>query len=130
VELDRQLFKQAFHNIIKNGLEVEEKTADLRVRISTRCLSREKAFKDYGDRIELSGAETLAEITIEDNGPGIPKEDIDKLFSPFHSTKENGIGLGLSIAWKIVKAHGGDIVIRSQLGKGTRFSIIVPVSSH
>ncbi len=130
VELDRQLFRQAFHNIIKNGLEVDGKSTDLKVKISTRRLSRKEAFKRYGDRIELSGTETLAEIIIEDNGPGIPEENIDKLFSPFHSTKENGIGLGLSIAWKIVKAHGGDIMIESKLGKGTRFSIIMPVSTE
>lgn len=127
VELDRRLFKQAIYNLMKNGLEAGGEGSE--IRITTGRLPLVKAQKDYRNRLELSGTETLAEIMIEDNGSGISKDDIDKLFSPFYSTKENGIGLGLSIAWKIIKAHGGDISAVSKAGQGTRFSIVLPLET-
>jgi len=125
VDIDRQLFKQAIINLVKNSYEACGN--DARVCIMTGILPLARAQKEYGDKFELAAGETLAQITIEDNGPGIPEEDVGKIFSPFFSTKENGTGLGLSIAWKIVKAHGGDLSATSQVGKGTRFSILLPV---
>jgi PAS domain S-box-containing protein len=127
VDLDRQLFKQAIYNLMKNGLEAGGKESG--ITIATSRLPLAKAQRDYANRLELSGTETLAEIVIEDNGSGIAKDDIDKLFSPFYSTKENGIGLGLSIAWKIIKAHGGDISAVSEEGRGTRFSVVLPLKT-
>ena len=124
VEVDRQLFRQALVNLIQNGLEAGGDNGQVRIRCIT--MPMEKAQKEYQSRLELSGTETLVRIEIEDNGPGIPAEDIDKIFSPFYSTKENGIGLGLAIAWKIIKAHGGDISAESPAGKGTKFTIILP----
>lgn len=127
VELDVQLFKQVIFNFIKNGLEAGE--GKTKVWIRTEELPLVQAQAEYGDRLELSGTETLAKIVIEDDGPGIPREVMDKLFTPFHSTKENGIGLGLSIAWKIIKAHGGDVAAVSTAGRGTKFSIVLPIQS-
>jgi signal transduction histidine kinase len=68
-------------------------------------------------------------VEIEDNGTGIPAQDLGRIFSPFYSTKQNGTGLGLSIAWKIIKAHGGDIRAESKVGQGTKFTIVLPVKS-
>lgn len=127
VDLDPQLFKQAVGNLVKNALEAGgEHTL---VDVSCRILPLAEAQSAYGDRLELSGLETLAEITIKDNGPGIPTRDLERIFTPFYSTKENGTGLGLAIAWKIVKAHGGDLRAISSPGKGTTFSIVMPIKT-
>jgi two-component system sensor histidine kinase HydH len=62
-------------------------------------------------------------IAVEDTGEGIPKENIDKLFDPFFSTKKKGTGLGLAIVKSIIEAHDGEIDVESEPGKGTRFII-------
>lgn len=68
-------------------------------------------------------------ISIEDNGKGIAPENINKIFEPFFTTKApgQGTGLGLSIVYTIIKAHNGDIRVSSSLGKGTIFTIYIPV---
>jgi len=69
-------------------------------------------------------------ITVKDNGPGIAAENIDKIFTPFFSTKEEGenSGLGLSICYSIIKAHSGTIAVQSDPGQGTTFRFSLPVS--
>jgi signal transduction histidine kinase len=68
-------------------------------------------------------------VTVEDNGPGIPESIKDKIFQPFFTTKPTGqgTGLGLSLSYDIVKAHGGEISVESHAKSGTRFSISIPV---
>jgi signal transduction histidine kinase len=68
-----------------------------------------------------------AVIRVSDNGPGIPAHLRDKIFQPFFSTKEEGTGLGLSIAQRIITEHGGCLEMESTEGRGTSFSIILPV---
>ena len=70
-------------------------------------------------------------LKVQDNGKGIPKEDIGKLFEPFFTTKGiKGTGLGLSVSYGIVKKHGGEIAVESEVGKGSIFSLILPVSGN
>jgi signal transduction histidine kinase len=68
-------------------------------------------------------------ITVEDTGEGILPEHQDKIFDPFYTTKKpgKGTGLGLSISYRIVKEHGGSIVMESEVGKGTKFIVSIPV---
>jgi two-component system NtrC family sensor kinase len=68
-------------------------------------------------------------IKIQDTGPGIPPEIMGKLFSPFFTTKEKGTGLGLAISYGIVERHGGKIDVSSELGKGSTFTISLPIST-
>jgi CheY-like chemotaxis protein len=70
-----------------------------------------------------------AVITVEDDGCGIEEKNLSKIFDPFFSTKEkrNGTGLGLSIVEKLVKEHNGTISLKSEVGKGTMFSIFFPI---
>jgi len=72
----------------------------------------------------------VVEIRVEDNGNGIPKEISAKIFQPFFTTKPTGqgTGLGLSLSYDIVKAHGGSIEVESKEGKGTEFTIKLPIS--
>ena len=83
--------------------------------------------------VEMNG-ERVIEISVKDNGVGIPAEDISKIFEPFYrgrNTKnEKGIGLGLSLVKQVVELHGGKIKVQSELGKGSLFSIHIPMSSE
>jgi len=69
------------------------------------------------------------EIRVSDNGSGIPQKVLDKIFQPFFTTKPtgSGTGLGLSLAYDIVKAHGGEIQVESKEGEGSEFVILLPV---
>ena len=70
----------------------------------------------------------MVSIKISDTGVGIEKGDIDKIFDPFYTTKDvgQGTGLGLSISYGIVKSHGGEIKVHSEVGRGTQFEILFP----
>ncbi|RXZ01640.1 sporulation kinase [Fictibacillus sp. S7] len=99
--------QQVFINIIKNAIE---------------------AIKSDGE-IGISGSKTadgLVSIQIKDNGVGMTKDQLKKLGSPYYSTKEKGTGLGLTVCHQIVKQMGGQILINSELTKGTCFTINLP----
>jgi len=83
--------------------------------------------------VELSSAGPKAgmiSITVRDTGCGISKDNIDRIWDPFFTTKEagKGVGLGLALTYSIVKRHGGEIRVKSKLGEGTTFSVLLPVS--
>ena len=66
-------------------------------------------------------------IRITDNGPGIAREDVSRIFNPFFTRREGGTGLGLSIVWRIVERMGGKIEVESELGKGATFTLYFPL---
>lgn len=81
-------------------------------------------------RIKISESDTWAAIEVIDNGPGISAELGERIFEPFVSTKgESGLGLGLDISRKIVRAHGGELNFSSEIGRGTTFRIYLPALS-
>jgi two-component system NtrC family sensor kinase len=71
-------------------------------------------------------------LEIRDNGCGILAEQVDKIFEPFYTTKEDGhgVGLGLAVVYGIVQSHGGEIEVSSEIGKGTLFRVRLPVASE
>lgn len=104
--------RQVFMNIIVNALQSMSGKGSLSVSTS--------AEGDGGNIV----------IRISDTGCGILENEINKIFSPFYTSKESGTGLGLSISYGMIKGHGGDIEVKSEQGKGTTFSILLPVNSQ
>ena len=84
-------------------------------------------------RIQITGRieDSLVVLSVRDNGPGIPAEELERIFRPFHrlGTSENGSGLGLAIARRIIELHGGRIWAESQRGAGTTFFVALPHTS-
>jgi len=109
VNADRSQVKQVFLNVFLNAVQAMDGGGTLSV-----------------EDIVLENGKTL--VRVSDTGPGISEEDLDKVFDPFFTTKKGGTGLGLSICYTIVKAHGGEIELRSRLGKGTTVLVTLPVS--
>ena len=77
---------------------------------------------------DMAAEKSVVEIRVKDNGKGIPKDILDKIFQPFFTTKPTGegTGLGLSLSYDIIKAHGGEIKVDSKNGEGTEFAIRIP----
>ena len=88
-----------------------------------------EAMKE-GGVIRLSTLREVDTISVQiaDNGAGIPADQINKIFTPFYTTKEEGSGLGLAFAQRIVKDHGGVISVASVEGKGATFLVTLPLS--
>ena len=99
--IDPDLFERVILNLLLNSLEALRGRAKPRIAI----------------KIEGIGEETL--WTLDDNGPGIPEEVKKKIFNPFFTTKSRGSGLGLSVCYRIVRAHGGKIRVEERAGGGT-----------
>ncbi len=76
--------------------------------------------------IQIDSDATHVRISVFDNGPGIPKDIVDSVLEPFYSTKPEGTGLGLPIAARIARAHGGDLTIESGAEGGTTVLIVLP----
>lgn len=106
IKADEVLLSQAIKNIIHNAIDVSD---DVRIELVKSTVGGEGVV-----------------INIIDKGKGIPKEHINKLFKPFYTTKDDGIGLGLTIAHKIIFAHGGKITVDSIQGGGSTFRIFLP----
>jgi signal transduction histidine kinase len=86
------------------------------------------ATKSPSPRVERG----WGEVTVSDNGSGIPQNVIDKIFQPFFTTKPTGqgTGLGLSLAYDIIKAHGGEIKVETKDGEGSEFIIFLPAKTQ
>ena len=95
---------EVFSNLIQNAIEFMPDGGEIKIKTHQRP-----------DKI------IVAEVT--DNGPGIPKDTLEKIFDPFFSTRHEGVGLGLSIVYRIVKEHKGKIKVKSEEGKGTTFTL-------
>ena len=97
---------------------------EIEIRFSR--LPRLEALSEYSDRMVLDIGETVVDTTISDNGPGIKTDDLEQVFSPFYSRRPGGNGLGLAVAWKIIKAHGGEMRAEQRPEGGSLFRILIP----
>ena len=120
---DRKRLHRCFSNLIANAIQAMAKGGDLAVR--TRLVSEVPAAASQaaGDP-----SDAMIRVTIADTGQGIPPDRLSRIFDPFYTTKEKGLGLGTAITHRIVEDHKGSIDVQSQVGLGTTFTIHLPVS--
>lgn len=121
--VDAGQFQQVVTNLIMNGIQAMAHGGTLEVE-----LRREHAQPPAGGQNAQAGE--YFHVAIRDEGQGIPEENLKHIFDPFFTTKDvgEGSGLGLSIAFGIVKEHGGWIDVQSELGKGSCFSVYLPAA--
>ncbi len=112
IEMNATEIEQVIINLVKNAAEAAERRTHVIIRTEA-C----------GDRVRL---------TVQDDGPGVPAEQLPFIFDPFYTTKQTtgGTGLGLSICHGIITEHGGTIGVESQVGAGTRFTIEFPAIAY
>ena len=113
VQVDPEGIHRALLNIVGNAVDAVEGRETPQVTVGTRL-----------------GEEGWAHIVVLDNGPGIPAHQANEIFKPFVSTKgSRGTGLGLPVSRKILREHGGDIVLSSQVNVGSKFTLKLPIRS-
>lgn len=92
-------------------------------------LNAKQAIKGSGIiNIRLAEEGNFAKIEVEDSGEGIPNHVLPKIFDPLFTTKQEGTGLGLSSCRNIVEQHGGTIEVKTEIGKGTTFTVKLPIT--
>ncbi len=113
ITADRTHLAAAIAALLKNALEALKISGEIRLSVAVS---------------KLATSQPALEITVADNGPGITAEVRRHLFDPFFSGREagRGLGLGLSKAYRIAELHGGELRVQSELGEGSRFSLVIP----
>jgi signal transduction histidine kinase len=107
---------------------VEHDSAQIHQVLLNLLLNSIQAIEGAGVvRVAVDHLDHSATVTVSDNGSGIPPEHLPNIFRPFYTTKGKGTGLGLSLAKRIVEDHGGHIEVTSEVGRGTRFAVTLPV---
>jgi two-component system sensor histidine kinase PilS (NtrC family) len=117
VQVDPDKMKQVFWNLATNALQAMPSGGHVTISTERR---RVMSGKRSGE---------VVEVAVQDTGVGIKKEDMNKIFFPFFTTKKDGSGLGLATAQRIVDQHGGWIRVESQEGRGARFVVCLPVAA-
>jgi nitrogen fixation/metabolism regulation signal transduction histidine kinase len=115
ITADARGLRQVLNNLLINAQDALASTTNPAIVLSTRSVQ--------------SDSNNYIELTVQDNGPGIPEDLLGKLFEPYVTTKAKGTGLGLAIVKRIVEEHGGAIWVESQLGDGAKTTVRLPVSN-
>ena len=111
IEGDRVQLQQVVLNLVVNAMDAMSAVPPAERRVT----------------VETARQVEFAEISVRDTGPGIQAEDLKKVFEPFYSTKEQGMGMGLSIARTIIDAHSGRITVHNHAGSGALFRVTLPL---
>jgi signal transduction histidine kinase len=119
VRIDPDQMQQVFINLIKNAIEASRPKSTVLLRFMKKLAE--------ADAYPHPPGTTLVVCTVVDDGLGIAPEHQDRLFDPFFTTKKGGTGLGLYITHDIVKRHGGTLRVTSEPGRGTTFTLELPV---
>jgi two-component system sensor histidine kinase HydH len=125
-----------FREDIELGLALEEGDSSvvgdpeqIKQVLLNLCLNSLNAMGQGGElKVEVERGDTAVSVSVMDTGTGMTKSEIERIFQPFYTTREKGIGLGLSIAHRIMEQHNGWIDVVSTPGKGSRFTVWLPNS--
>ncbi len=122
VEADAGQLRQVIHNIVSNADQAMPRGGQILICGRNVTIGEGASTTlEHGDYVE---------VTISDQGIGIPPEHVTKIFDPYFTTKQRGSGLGLATAYSIVKKHSGSITVSSELGRGTTISFYLPASAQ
>jgi two-component system nitrogen regulation sensor histidine kinase GlnL len=119
---DEDRLLQVFHNLVRNAIEAMPSGGRLTL-ISRLSMNPLFTKVDLG-----AGQRSMAEVQVVDEGGGIPEAAHPKLFTPFFTTKEKGLGLGLALCHRILEEHRGAIQVTSEPGRGTTVSCFIPIA--
>jgi CheY-like chemotaxis protein len=125
VEIDVEQIRQVIKNLVSNSSQALS-TGGL-IKVSAENVIIGKDWQKH--TVQLKNGNYI-KISIEDNGIGIPSEHLQKIFQPYFTTKNKSIGMGLAVAYSILKQHFGDITVDSAPGVGTTFNIYLPALKH
>jgi len=117
---DENQLTQVFLNLVKNAREALGKDGE--IRLTTRIITEFHLVEDG------SASGKMVSVEVKDNGCGIKEEDLEKIFTPFFTTKPKGSGLGMAITLKLIKEHNGLLKIDSTPGEGTAVTVFLPVA--
>jgi signal transduction histidine kinase len=107
--------------------EVEHDSDQIHQVLLNLLLNAVQAMEDTGTvHVEIGARDGYASVVVNDSGKGIPAQNLSNIFRPFFTTKGNGTGLGLSLARRIVEEHHGHIEVSSVVGKGSKFTVLLP----
>ncbi len=120
IEGDEGQINQVISNLVINAKQAMPSGGAIKIRATNVTIK--------ANQIPPLPESTYVEMSIEDNGIGIPKGYFDKVFEPYFTTKQTGNGLGLATSFSIIKNHGGTITFDSELGKGTTFHVYLPAA--
>jgi PAS domain S-box-containing protein len=124
IEGDKHQLRQLFSNLLANAFEALDGQGSVRISAVERAVEQEVVGNTAGKSVPV------IEVEVVDDGPGVSQDLIDRIFSPFFTTKPQGTGLGLAIVRKIVDAHDGRIDVSVPSGRGTRFLVTLPVNGN
>jgi two-component system, NtrC family, sensor kinase len=123
VNCDEQQLHQVFLNLVLNAIEAMGQTNGGVLRVSAGSSRMHLKHERHGP---VHDVESVV-VSVEDTGPGIAEDQVEAIFHPFYTTKENGSGLGLSVVHGIIAEHGGTIDVESVPGQGTTFNVTFPM---
>ncbi len=121
VEADEGQIGQVIYNLVTNADQAMPEGG-------TVVLAAENVAHSGAGRLPLKAGDYVR-ITVSDQGVGIPEEYREKIFDPYFTTKQKGSGLGLATCYSIIQRHEGLLIVESQSGKGTTFSVYLPASA-
>jgi signal transduction histidine kinase len=121
---DEGQVREVFVNLLANAIDAGATRSP--VTISTKLVDADGKLRSIND---VSRRDARVRIVIADEGAGMDEKTQARLFEPFFTTKKRGTGLGLSIVRQIIDLHGGTIEVESRPGKGTKFTINLPLNS-
>jgi PAS domain S-box-containing protein len=125
--IDREHLRRAVVNVVQNAVHALEDATLGQAQDDESNDEESQKRLSVSTRVVRDGELFRLEIIVSDTGPGIPGDELEKVFEPFFSTKSFGVGLGLPIVASILEQHGGGVSIESQVGQGTGVTLWLPV---